>query len=260
MPNDSSRPDVDARPRLRPWIALLAILSVVVFYFLSQVLGLEIVYTYSSIVGRTGVQTVDWLKNSVYAQFFFSVLSYTALVAALYGVMRLFRWTWHTIGLTRPKLKYVGYGLLAVVPYFVLYLIMVGVVQQFYPQLNIDQKQEIGFTNTQTTVGLIFVFISLVILPPIAEEIAMRGFLYSGLRTAFPKILSALVVSTIFGLAHLAQGGDSGPLWIGFIDTFTLSIVLVFLREKTGNLWAGITLHATKNCVAFVALFILAVR
>jgi membrane protease YdiL (CAAX protease family) len=260
MPNDSSKPDTNGRPRLRAWIALLSILSVVVLYFLTQVIGLELVYTYSSLVGRTGAETVDWLKNSVYAQFFFVLISYAALAAALYGVMRLFQWSWRTIGLTKPKLKYVGYGLLAVVPYFVLYLIMVGIVQQFYPQLNIDQKQEIGFTNTKTAVELVVVFISLVILPPIVEEIAMRGFLYSGLRTAFPKILSALVVSVVFGLAHLAQGGDSGPLWIGFIDTFTLSMVLVFLREKTGNLWAGITLHATKNCVAFVALFILAAR
>jgi membrane protease YdiL (CAAX protease family) len=32
------------------------------------------------------------------------------------------------------------------------------------------------------------------------------------------------------------------------------------LREITGNLWAGITLHAIKNGIAFFSLFILAAR
>ena len=38
---------------------------------------------------------------------------------------------------------------------------------------------------------------------------------------------------------------------------FVLSLVLIYLREKTGSLWASITLHAIKNGVAFVALFAL---
>ena len=49
-------------------------------------------------------------------------------------------------------------------------------------------------------------------------------------------------------------------LWIGALDTFILSLFLVFLREATGNLWAGITLHATKNLVAFITLFIIGVK
>ena len=60
--------------------------------------------------------------------------------------------------------------------------------------------------------------------------------------------------------AHLAEGGAAGPLWIGFIDTFILSLVLCYLRVKTGSLWAGITLHALKNGIAFVALFVIGTR
>ena len=82
----------------------------------------------------------------------------------------------------------------------------------------------------------------------------MRGFLYTGLKKWLPKIIAALVVSALFGLAHLAEGGDAGPLWVGALDTFILSLFLVSLRELTGNLWASIALHATKNTVAFVVL------
>jgi membrane protease YdiL (CAAX protease family) len=56
------------------------------------------------------------------------------------------------------------------------------------------------------------------------------------------------------------EGGAAGPLWIGAVDTFTLSLVLVSLREITGNLWAGISLHAAKNGIAFILLFVIAGR
>jgi len=55
----------------------------------------------------------------------------------------------------------------------------------------------------------------------------------------------------------LPEGGAAGPLYIAALDTFILSLVLIYLREKTGSLWASITLHAVKNGVAFMALFVL---
>ena len=38
------------------------------------------------------------------------------------------------------------------------------------------------------------------------------------------------------------------------------NLVLIYLREKTGSLWASITLHACKNGVAFAALFVFHAR
>lgn len=85
----------------------------------------------------------------------------------------------------------------------------------------------------------------------------MRGFLYTGLKRWLPWTVAGLIVSVLFGAAHLSEGGDAGLLWVGAIDTFTLSLVLIALRELTGNLWAGIVLHATKNCLAFVRIFLI---
>ncbi len=267
MPNDSSStssPLIPVQPappaRGVKWKALVAILSVGFLYFATQLVAGIFIYLYPSLQGWTDSQTDTWLASSVYAQFFYVFLTEIMLILSLGGLLKLYAWNWRTIGLTKPKLSHIGTGIIAVVPYLLLYVVIVSVVQQIYPSLNVEQEQQIGFGDTQGLIELILIFISLVILPPLVEEITMRGFLYSGLRTAFSKIISALVVSVIFGLAHLSQGGEAGPLWIGFIDTFTLSLVLVFLREKTGNLWAGITLHAVKNGIAYVSLFILNVR
>ena len=63
--------------------------------------------------------------------------------------------------------------------------------------------------------------------------------------------------SLLFAAGHLAEGGSAGLLYIAAIDTFSLSLVLIYLREKTDGLWASMTLHALKNGIAFVALFAL---
>lgn len=242
------------------WMAPVSLLAVAVIYFATQLASGLIVYIYPQLHHWTATQTNRWLSNSVFAQFLYILVAEVLTVVALLGMLHFFKWTRQTIGLVRPKLTHIGLGILAVVPYFVAYLVIIAVVTHFYPSLNVNQKQDIGFTSAHGWLQTSLVFVSLVVLPPLVEEIMMRGFLYSGVRKMFGKFISALIVSALFGIAHLAEGGAAGPLWIGALDTFALSLVLVWLREITGNLWAGITLHAIKNGIAFVSLFILTAR
>ncbi|MEO6513680.1 MAG: type II CAAX endopeptidase family protein [Candidatus Saccharimonadales bacterium] len=257
MSDDSSNNPIAPKTS---WMAPFSLLSIAIIYFATQIVAGLIVYIYPHMQGWSATQTNAWLNNSVYAQFFYILVAETLTMLALMFMLRFFKWTWRTIGLTTPKVRHILLGILAVIPYFIIYLLIVTAVSHFYPSLNVDQKQEIGFDSTKGALQLALVFISLVILPPLVEEIMMRGFLYSGVRKMFGRVISAIIVSALFGIAHLAEGGAAGPLWIGALDTFALSLVLVSLREITGNLWAGITLHAVKNGVAFVSLFILAAR
>jgi membrane protease YdiL (CAAX protease family) len=104
-------------------------------------------------------------------------------------------------------------------------------------------------------------FVALVVIAPVAEEALMRGFLFGALRRRLPFIWSTLITSAMFASLHLAGGEQgAGPLWVAAIDTFTLSLALCYLREKTGRLWAGIGLHMLKNGIAFVALFIIGIN
>jgi membrane protease YdiL (CAAX protease family) len=88
----------------------------------------------------------------------------------------------------------------------------------------------------------------------------VRGFLYSTLKKALPTAGAVILTSLLFAGAHLPEGGAAGPLYIAALDTFVLSLILIYLREKTGSLWASITLHACKNGVAFLALFVFHAR
>lgn len=134
--------------------------------------------------------------------------------------------------------------------YFGVYLAASTFVQsmlQLIPNYDASQNQDVGFSTVAST-NLILVFISLVILPPLGEEIIFRGILYTGLKSKLRKLVAALIASALFGLAH-AQ-------WNVGVDTFVLSLVAIYAFEKHKSLWLPIGLHAIKNFIAFLALFV----
>lgn len=225
-------------------------------YLVSQlVLGLGVgVYTDMHKQAHGNVQSL--LEGSVTVQFFASVLFYGLIMVFVYLFLKLRRTAWAAIGLVRPRFRDLGYALLGFVAYFAAYVIIIQIVHALVPGINLDQKQEIGFSTSSSGISLVLVFASLVILPPLVEEILSRGVLYSGLRTKLPLVTAAIITSVMFAAAHLQAGSGNALLWVAAVDTFTLSLVLVYLREKTGSLWPCITLHALKNSIAFLALFV----
>lgn len=242
-----------------PWNAWLGVFFVLAVFFGSQLLIGVLISFYPLANNWNQDQTDAWLSDSIPAQFMFILAAEALMVWALYWFLRHYKTPWSAIGLRRPKVSDVFYGIAGFVPYFVLYVIAVSIVSALVPGLDVDQEQQIGFNNATGAIALIMTFISLVVLPPIVEELMVRGFLYSTFKKVFPIILAAIATSLVFAAAHLPAGGPAGPLYIAAIDTFVLSLVLIYLREKTGGLWASITLHAIKNGIAFVSLFILKV-
>lgn len=251
---------VDEVPGRVPWNPWLGVLFILFVYFASQMIGGLLVSIYPALHHWTQSQTSDWINNSVLAQFVYILLAEALTIGAIYLFLRAYKVNWRTIALRRPRARDPLYGLSAWVVYFIIYLLVVGVVTHLIPSLNVNQQQDIGFSNVHGAAQLALTFISLVILPPLTEEIMVRGFLYGSLKKGMPKLAAVIVTSAIFASAHLPEGGAAGPLYIAAIDTFVLSLVLIYLREKTNSLWAGITLHAFKNGVAFVTLFILQVH
>lgn len=241
-------------------IALIATVAVVVLFFAAQLMGSLLVGLIPIAQHWTSARADEWLTNSIGAQFAYVCISDGLIVAGIAWMLKVCHWSWRDIGLSKPKAVHIAAGLASIIPYYVAYILLVLGLKWFIPALNVDQKQQIGFGSVHGPLQLLLTFGSLVVVAPFAEEIAMRGFMYTGLKKWLPRMAAALTVSTLFGAAHLMEGGAAGPLWIGAIDTFTLSLILVSLRELTGNLWASISLHAAKNGIAFVLLFIVAGR
>jgi membrane protease YdiL (CAAX protease family) len=134
--------------------------------------------------------------------------------------------------------------------YYLIYLLIIILLQEimdFIPGYNPNQEQVLGFESVEG-IGILLVFISLVILPPLGEEVLFRGILYPGFRNKLNKVWAALITSALFGLAHMQ--------WNVGVDTFVLSLVIIYALEKHKSLWVAIGLHGIKNFVAFAALFV----
>jgi membrane protease YdiL (CAAX protease family) len=132
--------------------------------------------------------------------------------------------------------------------YLLLSALLITLAGIVFPQIDLQQAQEIGFRNLADYSQYLLAFLTLVVVAPLAEEILFRGYLYGKLRKHAPLWLAMLVTSGLFGLAH--------GQWNVAIDTFALSAVMCSLREVTGSIWAGVLLHMLKNGLAFYLLFI----
>ncbi|MDR0956049.1 MAG: CPBP family intramembrane metalloprotease [Candidatus Nomurabacteria bacterium] len=160
---------------------------------------------------------------------------------------------WQLIGLSRrPKLIDLKYLLAGIPIYYVLLIAMMIAARIILAAAGsgaMNQTQDVGFATSGNSPGqLVIIFVALVIVPPIAEEIAMRGFLFGRLRKILSFWPTAILVSLLFAVAHWQLNVS--------LDTFTLSMVMCVLREKTGTIYPTIGLHIVKNLVAFCALFL----
>ena len=260
LEKDADTPPSKQKKKL-PWSPVLAVVFVVVLYFLAQIVGGLVVSMYPALKDWPQGQASDWLQNSIGAQFSYMMLVDGLMIGGLWWFLRRYKSNFRWLGFKRPRLLDPLLSAGGFVVYFVAYIILVAVLSHLVPALNVDQQQDIGFSNATGFVPLGMAFISLVILPPLAEEAVMRGFLFGSLRRKISFVWAAIITSVIFASGHLLGGGQGAPLlWIAFIDTFVLSIVLCYLREKTGRLWASIGLHMIKNGIAFITLFLLHVR
>ena len=96
-----------------------------------------------------------------------------------------------------------------------------------------------------STLGYIFLFVAVVIVAPIGEEIIFRGFLQKFLEKYWKDVTRAvLVTSLFFAFIHF------NPFWT--IQIYLLGVILGFLSWKTKSVIPSILLHMANNGSAFM--------
>ncbi|HSX30956.1 MAG TPA: type II CAAX endopeptidase family protein [Candidatus Saccharimonadales bacterium] len=243
-----------------PWSPWLAVVYAVVVYFVAQVAASIIIVLYPHYKGWNSPRTTMWLNNSVLSQFLYVLLAEALTFSAIWWFIRRRGAGLRAIGWRRPRWMDPVFALSGFAVYFMVYGLFYTLAKHFLPHLNVTQKQDLGFTSVTGHGDLLLTFLSLVVLPPLVEETVFRGFVYTGLKNKLRPLWAGLATSLLFAMAHLEFGSGKPLLWIAAIDTFTLSLVLCYLREKTNSLWPGIVLHGLKNALAFVSLYVITLR
>lgn len=132
--------------------------------------------------------------------------------------------------------------------YFILSALLVYLAGLLIPAFDMQEAQNVGFSNLTERYEVALAFFTLVIVAPLAEELLFRGYLYGKLRRSVPMWVAILMTSIVFAVVH--------GQWNVAIDVFALSLVMCGLREITGSIWSGVILHTIKNALAFYLLFI----
>lgn len=244
MSENSSKSTLSIRYRIIRLIGLVA--WVFLAFAVSQIVVVASIYGLDTIGVQIDAVNPTLLNTLVAAAVY--VLTLLITIGGPYIARKKMTRLWE-VGLSRlPSWTDIGLALLAALVYFILTASVLSAVEALIPGFNANEKQEIGFASLGTRIEYVLAFLTLVVIAPIAEEAIFRGYLFGKLRRTTNFIVTALMVSLLFGFVH--------GQWNVGIDTFVLSLVLCGLREVTGSIWAGILLHMIKNGIAFYFLFI----
>jgi membrane protease YdiL (CAAX protease family) len=233
----------------RFWYVAAWALWLMFCYFLAQLLIFVTIELLPIEIYSDDTATLALISALVYA----ATLAILVLVPwRLRGRLKLPAKISDLVGLQR---KIAWSDLTKAVSTFLLYMVaLIGIMQIFallFPELS-EQEQNLGFEKSGNSFGqLALIFVSLVIIPPVVEELIMRGFLFGRLRAKVAFWPAAIVVSLVFAVAH-------GQVNVA-VDTFVLSLFLCHVREQTGAVWSPIIIHMLKNLLGFLLVFVVVV-
>lgn len=109
---------------------------------------------------------------------------------------------------------------------------------------NEEQWKYLAQSDPQTWTQYFILFIKIVILTPIFEELFVRGVLYNSFKLKYGIFIGIFLSSFFFGLIHVL------PFLI--VATFILGVGFSIIYEKTKNIFYNILLHSLINSLPFV--------
>jgi membrane protease YdiL (CAAX protease family) len=133
-----------------------------------------------------------------------------------------------------------GIAFIGVAAFYLFALVYQGVVQPDNPQRIVD---DLG--ADKSTLLLVSGAITVIVVAPVCEEFFFRGFLFRVMRVRMTFWPAAAIDGVLFGLVH-------GVNVVLPILVF-LGIVLCWVFERTGTLFATIAIHALNNTLAYGA-------
>ncbi|MGC8560463.1 MAG: CPBP family intramembrane glutamic endopeptidase [Phycisphaerae bacterium] len=171
----------------------------------------------------------------------------------------------------RGKLKAVGFGVLlylGIMPW----LIIVEALSALGQKWLLHEKNKLHpvlkqLEQTHSPEQILSLVVMICIIAPIAEELFFRGLLQTLIIRTIAvvrrrdtdaehvrggeRLAGILIAAAIFAAVHLSVTADA---WSWLPALFLLGIALGYAYERTGKLWADITIHSLFNAFAVVMI------
>lgn len=158
--------------------------------------------------------------------------------------LRKYDESWKILGLATPIFSRLSLTLIVITISITLSAIYLSVVDILgYEWL---QPEPLISAGSKSVAFNLYLFISIVIVAPFAEEVFFRGFMLPVLANKWGFISGALISSLIFALAHGAPGI--------IVPAFLSGLLFAYLYRHTGSLWNTCIAHGAQNALAFTAI------
>jgi len=164
--------------------------------------------------------------------------------------------TWHEMGVRRPDLaalRELGWGAMLAGPV----VVVTGVVVLALVSV-IGQQPTSPLPPTGSSSGLLLNLLAAAVIAPAYEELFFRGFTLTAWRQMTGARRAILRSALLFALIHAVdQTGDSfaaalGVAVVAAAARLPVALVLGWVYDRRGSLWASMGLHATFNAILLI--------
>ncbi|WP_273478614.1 CPBP family intramembrane glutamic endopeptidase [Ignavigranum ruoffiae] len=169
-------------------------------------------------------------------------LSTFALLAFLFLMLYLFKFK--IFDLKQIKVPLLGWTVLTFIAFFALGMVFSVAVSYFAPDYQAPMNQQAVEALVKEMSGL-GVFLNIVIMTPITEEILLRGLVMKYLFPLMP-VVGALVSAVVFAMLHMPAN------IIDFFLYFILSAGLTYVYWRTRKIEYPILYHMIQNFLGFL--------
>lgn len=122
------------------------------------------------------------------------------------------------------------------------YVALSHMIQGFYPLSSEVQAALVPFEQLVNSAPLWMAIFVLAIVPAVCEELAFRGFVFTGLRQNDGGLRAILGTAAIFALSHAVFQQSLAALFMG--------LLLGWVTLRTGSLLPALMIHASNNALS----------
>jgi membrane protease YdiL (CAAX protease family) len=226
----------------QPW-GIPATIAWLLFAFLASIVVATVVFgAWQGDRANMRTSTYDGVMITIGA-----LASVPVQIAVLAFAARLRHWTpANYLALNIPKWSEIVFALLCTIALMIVFdglLYVSG--RDLVPPFQVEAYQ--SAKDTGWLLGLMF---AIIVIAPVGEEIAFRGFLYRGLVRPGYEQLTIVAISLAWALLHIQYD------WLGMAQIFAAGLALGWFRWASGSTTLTIIMHVLINFEAMLETMI----
>jgi membrane protease YdiL (CAAX protease family) len=147
------------------------------------------------------------------------------------------------LALVAPRRSEIAFGLACMAGLLIAFdLFTLALGRDVVPRFMVE-----SYTTARASGSLVLFFIAVVLVAPVTEEIAFRGFLFRGLSASWLGVAGTLIAtSAAWAMMHVQYD------WFTLAQIFLIGILLGWLRWASGSTLLTIGLHMLANFAACI--------